>query len=170
MIHYAIFVWVLHVINHRGSKITFKGWKIGQMIYSDGIKDGVIHTSLFLYLHAFIYMLVHTSLWLLGIVNEILCVKDIWDTLKCPVSCSYYYRKQQSKVVKCIGFPIRPIGSRILALSLTGVNCFTSLHHGLLCWKIGIVIIEGLREIMRKMHLEEFQECNEYSKNPPKPN
>lgn len=168
MIHYAIFVWVLHVINHRGYKTTFKGWKIGQMIYSDGIKDGVIHTSLFLYLHAFIYMLVHTSLWLLGIVNEILCVKDIWDTLKCPISCSNYYRKQQSKVVKCIGFPNRPIGSRILALSLSGVNCFTSLHHGLLCWKIGIVIIQGLSEIMRKMHLEEFQECNEYSKKPQK--
>lgn len=103
--------------------LSFKGWKIGQMIYSDGIKDGVIHTSLFLYLHAFIYTLVHTSLWFLGIVNEIMCIKDIWDTLKCPVSSSYYYRKQQSKAVKCTRFRIRSIGSRILSLPLIG--CLT---------------------------------------------
>lgn len=142
------------------------------MIYSDGIKDGVIHTSLFLYLHAFIYTLVHTSLWLLGIVNEIMCIKDIWDTLTCPISSSYYHRKQQSKVVKCIGFCIwTPLGPESWLCHLLavwhGVNHLTSLHCGFLCWKIGIVLIptsQGLCEIMREVHLEEFQEWNEYSK------
>jgi len=67
------------------------------MIYSDGIKDGVIHTSQFLYLHPFIYTLVHTSLWLLGIVNEIMCLKDIWDTLKYPISNSYKIGSNRAK-------------------------------------------------------------------------
>lgn len=70
------------------------------MIYSDGLEGGVIHTNRLLYLHAsytHLYIQIF-CLWWMQIVNEIMRKKDIWDTLKCPVSGSYYYRKQQSKV------------------------------------------------------------------------
>lgn len=59
-------------------------------------------------------------LWLLGIVNEIMYIRHIRHVIKYPVSGNYYYKKQQSKVVKSIGFGIRSLESRILTLPLTG--------------------------------------------------
>lgn len=120
MIHNAIFVGVLHVINQ--SKKTFFQGLNDPMIYSDGLEGRVIHTSLLLYLLAFIYTFVHTSIlpMVAAIVNEIMCIKDIWDKLKRLVSGSYYYRKQQSKVFKNRGFGTRSFLSRILALLLIG--------------------------------------------------
>lgn len=133
--------------------LSFQSWEICHVLQC-GIEARIIHT----HTHTptsisacvcMVYIQI-LFLWLLGIGNEIIYIKHIWDLVKYSRRGSYYYRKQQCKMVRSIAFGIRSCGSRILGLeswvchSLAvrpRVNWLTSLYLGFLCWKIGIIIV-----------------------------